>query len=389
MGFRNISILGSTGSIGTQTLEVISQSQNIRINYFSTNSNIELLEKQCNLYNPKGVVITHLDSFSQFKSSTKFEGEIYFGEEGLEIISSDSTTDLLVSSLVGFAGVIPTLNAINNKIDVALANKETLVAAGEIITTAAKNNNVNIFPIDSEHSAIQQCLIGENIDDIEKIILTASGGPFFKTPSEKFESITIEDALNHPNWTMGSKITIDSATLMNKGLEVIEAYWLFGLPVEAIDVIIHPQSIIHSMVQFKDSSVKAQLGLPDMKVPIAYALNYPKHKSYDFKRMNLAEIGALTFFKPDYNKFPNLRLAFEALERGGTTCCILNAVNEVTVQSFLEGKIGFKSISEINSLMLDKIESTNNPSIHDIIEADKNARIITNEYINSNNGIYK
>jgi len=389
MGFKNISILGSTGSIGTQTLDVISQSEQIVINYLTTNTNILLLEEQCKVFNPKGVVISDFDSFSQFKSSTKFEGEIYFGEEGLEIISSDSTTDLLVSSLVGFAGVIPTLNAINNKIDVALANKETLVAAGEIITTAAKNNNVNIFPIDSEHSAIQQCLIGENIDDIEKIILTASGGPFFETPSEKFESITIEDALNHPNWTMGSKITIDSATLMNKGLEVIEAYWLFGLPVEAIDVIIHPQSIIHSMVQFKDSSVKAQLGLPDMKVPIAYALNYPKHKSYDFKRMNLAEIGTLTFFKPDYNKFPNLRLAFEALERGGSTCCILNAVNEVTVQSFLEGNIGFKSISEINSLMLDKIESTNNPSIHDIIEADKNARIITNEYINSNNGIYK
>lgn len=389
MEFKNISILGSTGSIGTQTLDVISQSQNIKINYLTTNSRIDLLEEQCLNYSPKGVVVTDYDSFIKFKSSTNFKGEIHFGDEGLDLASTDKSTSLLVSSLVGFAGVIPTLNAINNKIDVALANKETLVAAGEIIMKAAKDNSVNIFPIDSEHSAIQQCLTGEKMDEVEKIILTASGGPFLDTPFETFESITVKDALNHPNWTMGSKITIDSATLMNKGLEVIEAYWLFGLPHDEIDVIIHPQSIIHSMVQFKDSSVKAQLGLPDMKVPIAYALNFPHHKPYSFKRMNLAEIGTLSFFEPDYNKFPNLKLAFNALAKGGTSCCILNAVNEITVQKFLDGKISFKSISDINSLMLDKIESTNNPSIQDIIEADKNARIITNEYINSANGISK
>lgn len=387
MGFRNISILGSTGSIGTQTLDVISQSEKLKVNYLTTNTNIILLEEQCKVFNPKGVVISDLDSYNQFKSNTSFKGEIYFGDDGLEIVTSDKSTNLLVSSLVGFAGVVPTLNAINNGIDVALANKETLVAAGEIITKAAKNNNVNIFPIDSEHSAIQQCLTGEKMDEVEKIILTASGGPFFETPFEEFERITIEDALNHPNWSMGSKITIDSATLMNKGLEVIEAFWLFGLSLEEIDVIIHPQSIIHSMVQFKDSSVKAQLGLPDMKVPIAYALNFPHHKSYSFSRMNLAEIGTLSFFEPDYNKFPNLKLAFSALEKGGTSCCILNAVNEITVQNFLDGKISFKSISDINSLMLNKIESTSNPSIQDIIEADRNARIITNEYIKSANGI--
>jgi len=387
MDRKNISILGSTGSIGTQTLDVISQSNNININYLTTNTNIELLEKQCKLFSPRGVVISNENLYNKFKQNTNFSGLILFGDEGLMEVSSDKSTDLLVSSLVGFAGVIPTLNAISNNIDVALANKETLVAAGEIITKAAKLNNVKIFPIDSEHSAIQQCLTGENMDEVEKIILTASGGPFFSTSVDEFKNITIEDALNHPNWSMGSKITIDSATLMNKGLEVIEAYWLFGLPVDDIDVIIHPQSIIHSMVQFKDSSVKAQLGLPDMKVPIAYALNFPKHQPYKFKRMNLAEIGSLTFFEPDYNKFTNLKLAFDALKKGGTSCCILNAVNEITVQNFLEGKISFTSISNINSLMLDKIESITNPSIEDIIEADKNARIITTEYINSANGI--
>ncbi|MFA7325401.1 MAG: 1-deoxy-D-xylulose-5-phosphate reductoisomerase [Candidatus Kapaibacterium sp.] len=384
---RNISILGSTGSIGTQTLDVISLTQNIEINYLTTNSNIDLLEIQCANFKPKGVVVTDYESFNKFKLETSFKGEIHFGDDGLNIVSSDISTNLLISALVGFAGVIPTLNAINNKIDVALANKETLVAAGEIITKAAKDNNVNIFPIDSEHSAIQQCLTGEKMEEVEKIILTASGGPFLDTSYDSFDTITIKDALNHPNWTMGSKITIDSATLMNKGLEVIEAYWLFGLKIEEIDVIIHPQSIIHSMVQFKDSSVKAQLGLPDMKVPIAYAINFPHHTSYPFTRMKLAEIGSLTFFEPDYNKFPNLKLAFKALEKGGTSCCVLNAVNEITVQQFLDGNISFKSISDINSLMLDKVESINNPSIQDIIEADKNARIITNEYIKSANGI--
>ena len=384
---RYISILGSTGSIGTQTLDVISLTQNIEINYLTTNSNIDLLEIQCANFNPKGVVVTDYESFNKFKLKTSFKGEIHFGDDGLNKVASDISTNLLISALVGFAGVIPTLNAINNKIDVALANKETLVAAGEIITKAAKDNNINIFPIDSEHSAIQQCLTGEKMEEVEKIILTASGGPFLDTSYDSFDTITIKDALNHPNWTMGSKITIDSATLMNKGLEVIEAYWLFGLKIEEIDVIIHPQSIIHSMVQFKDSSVKAQLGLPDMKVPIAYAINFPHHTSYPFTRMNLAEIGSLTFFEPDYNKFPNLKLAFKALEKGGTSCCVLNAVNEITVQQFLDGNISFKSISDINSLMLDKVESINNPSIQDIIEADKNARIITNEYIKSANGI--
>ncbi|MCB0702128.1 MAG: 1-deoxy-D-xylulose-5-phosphate reductoisomerase [Candidatus Kapaibacterium sp.] len=387
MEFRNISILGSTGSIGTQTLDVVSQSKNIEIDFLTSNTNIELLEIQCSIYSPKGVVISDYSSFLEFKSKTNFKGIILYGDEGLEFVTSYKSTNLLVSSLVGFAGVIPTLNALNNKIDVALANKETLVAAGELITTLAKENQTNIFPIDSEHSAIQQCLIGENIDEVEKIILTASGGPFLNTTLSEFDAITIEDALNHPNWSMGSKITIDSATLMNKGLEVIEAYWLFGLSENQIDVIIHPQSIIHSMVQFNDSSVKAQLGLPDMKVPIAYALNFPNHKSYNFERMNLVEIGNLSFFKPDYNKFPNLQLAFDAISQGGTSCCILNAVNEVTVQSFLNGSISFKSISEINSKMLSEIKSYNNPSIHDIIEADKNARIITNEYIKSNYGI--
>lgn len=387
MEFKYISILGSTGSIGTQTLEVVSKSQNIRINYLTTNSKIDLLEQQCELFKPKGVVITDSNSYSEFKNQTKFNGNIYFGNDGLETITSDTSNDLLVSSLVGFAGVVPTLNAIKNGINVALANKETLVAAGELITNTAKENQVKIFPIDSEHSALQQCLIGENIDEVEKLILTASGGPFLDTPIENFSKISIKEALNHPNWSMGSKITIDSATMMNKGLEVIEAYWLFAISSSKIDIVIHPQSIVHSMVQFQDGSVKAQLGIPDMKVPIAYALNYPHHNPYSFDRLDLVEIGKLTFQKPDLNKFPNIKLAYSAIENGGTSCCILNAVNEVTVHSFLKGNIGFNQISEINSLMLDKIETVANPSIDDIIESDENARIITNEYIKSNNGI--
>lgn len=387
MEFKYISILGSTGSIGTQVLEVVSQSKDIRINYLTVNTKIELLERQCEHFSPKGVVITDEASYHKFKTTSNFKGEILFGDEGLETVTNDKSNTLIISALVGFAGVLPTLNAVNNGINVALANKETLVAAGEIITQRAKEKNVKIFPIDSEHSAIQQCIVGENINEVEKLILTASGGPFLNIPKEEFKSITREQALNHPNWSMGSKITIDSATLMNKGLEVIEAYWLFGLSPDKIDIVIHPQSIIHSMVQFNDSSIKAQLGLPDMKVPISYALNFPKHKSYNFKRLDLAEIGKLTFFKPDRIKFPNIDLAYRAIERGGTSCCILNATNEVTVQNFLEEKIKFKSISEINSLMLDKIESIANPSIEDIIEADRTTRIITNEYIKNSNGI--
>lgn len=381
MEIRHISILGATGSIGTQTLDVVSQTNNIKINYLTTNTNIDLLEKQCEKYNPNGVVITDSNSYSEFKNQTKFRGNIYFGNEGLEAITSDISNDLIVSSLVGFAGVLPTLNAINNGVNIALANKETLVAAGELITNSAKENNVKIFPIDSEHSALQQCLIGENIDEVEKLILTASGGPFWATSLDKFESISIEEALKHPNWSMGSKITIDSATLMNKGLEVIEAYWLFGLPIERIEIIIHPQSIIHSMIQFQDSSIKAQLGIPDMKVPIAYALNFPHHNPYNFQRLDLVDIGKLTFQEPDMVKFPNIQLAYNAVKKGGTSCCILNAVNEVTVHNFLKGRIGFNKISEINSLMMDKIEIVANPSIEDIIDADENARVITNEYI--------
>ena len=380
---KSISILGSTGSIGTQSLEVISETENLEIHYLTTNSNIELLEEQCNVYNPRyGVVICDESKYAEFKKNTSFKGEVLFGNEGLEQITSKSNTDLIISSLVGFSGVIPTLNAINNGIDVALANKETLVAAGNIITNAARENDVKIFPIDSEHSALQQCLIGEDITEVSKLILTASGGPFLNLPADEFVSITLKDALNHPNWDMGSKITIDSATLMNKGLEVIEAYWLFGIDIDDIEVVVHPQSIIHSMVEFNDTSVKAQLGLPDMKVPIAYAINFPSHSSYNYDRLNLANIGNLTFYEPDYNKFPNLSLAYESIKKGGTSSAILNAVNEVTVESFLNQKIKFTDISSINSYMLDKMDSISNPSLEDIINADNEARIKTKEHIN-------
>lgn len=380
---RSISILGSTGSIGTQTLEVVSESESIEIDFITTNGNIELLESQCKKFNPnKGVVICDESKYFEFKKLTSYKGEVLFGTDGLDKLTSNKTTDLIVSSLVGFSGVIPTLNAIKNGIDIGLANKETLVAAGKVITEAAKDNNVNIFPIDSEHSAIQQCLTGENINEVSKIILTASGGPFLNLPSDKFDSITLKDALNHPNWEMGSKITIDSATLMNKGLEVIEAYWLFGIDSKDIEVVIHPQSIIHSMVEFNDTSVKAQLGLPDMKVPIAYALNFPEHKPYSYERLNLAKISKLTFFEPDYDKFTNLGLAFKSIESGGTSSAVLNAINEITVDSFLNEKISFKDISIINSYMLDKIEIVDNPSLDEIINADNEARIRTTEYIN-------
>ncbi len=380
---RSISILGSTGSIGTQTLEVVSESESIEIDFLTTNGNIELLESQCHKFNPNiGVVICDESKYFEFRKNTSYKGEVLFGSDGLDKLTSNETTDLIVSSLVGFSGVIPTLNAIKNGIDIGLANKETLVAAGKVITEAAKRNNVNIFPIDSEHSAIQQCLTGENINEVNKIILTASGGPFLNLSLEKFDSITLKDALNHPNWEMGSKITIDSATLMNKGLEVIEAYWLFGIDSKDIEVVIHPQSIIHSMVEFNDTSVKAQLGLPDMKVPIAYALNFPEHKPYSYERLNLAKISKLTFFEPDYDKFTNLGLAFKSIESGGTSSAVLNAINEITVDSFLKEKISFKDISIINSYMLDKIEIVDNPSLDEIINADNEARIRTTEYIN-------
>lgn len=382
MAAKTISILGSTGSIGTQSLEVIDKSKlEFTINSLTANNNIKLLSQQIDKYKPKRAVICNLEKYNEFTSTYSGSTEILYGDTGLENVVDDTDNNLIISSLVGFSGVIPTLKAINNNINVALANKETLVAAGHIITKAAKDKNVSIFAIDSEHSAIQQCIIGEKKEQIEKIILTASGGPFFELPKSSFDKITVQDALNHPNWEMGSKITIDSASMMNKGLEVIEAFWLFDLSPEQIDVVIHPQSIIHSMVQFRDGSVKAQLGLPDMKIPIAYAIDFPNHNDYPFERMDLAKIGSLTFFEPDTEKFRNLRLAFDSLNKGGNIPAALNAANEITVQAFLDEAITFNQISEYNEFAINQINKIDDPSLEQIIETDNLARDIVKRKI--------
>lgn len=380
---KQISILGSTGSIGVQTLDVINASKdNIEILYLTANYNIDLLEKQVFEFNPQNVVIVDEKSYKEFKKHTSFKGNILCGKDEVINAASDRNNDLVISSLVGFAGVLPTLSAINNGIDVALANKETLVSAGEIITSTSKKNNTSILAIDSEHSAILQCIIGEQKNQIEKIILTASGGPFRNTDISEFKNLTVKQALNHPNWSMGNKITIDSATMMNKGFEVIEAYWLFGLKLDEIDIIIHPQSIIHSMVQFIDGSVKAQLGLPDMRIPISYALNYPNRLQYSFPRLDLTKISQLDFHAPDYEKYPCLKLAYEVLDKGGNSPSIMNAANEVAVSAFLNEKIKFTEIYSIIYKTLEKSSYIENPDISQLVESDFSAREIANNFIN-------
>lgn len=382
INYKNISIFGSTGSIGTQTLEVIDETApDTNLIYLSANKNIKLLEKQAIKYNPDAVIITDKSSFEEFKAGTKYKGKILFGEDELINAAGDTQNDLVISAIVGFSGVMPAYTAIKNGINLALANKEALVSAGEIISREAKKNGKEIIPIDSEHSAIYQCMAGENIRSLEKIILTASGGPFRNLPINEFPNITLEQALNHPNWSMGNKITIDSATMMNKGFEVIEAVWLFDLRPEQIDVVIHPQSIVHSLVQFCDGSVKAQLGCPDMKLPIAYALSAPKRNKLHGERIDLAEISELTFTKPDLKKFRCLALAFEALKRGGNTCTILNAANDISVNLFLERKITFTDIPKLTEKALNQITFIAEPSVDDVlqtIEETKNC-ILTNK----------
>jgi len=379
---KKISILGSTGSIGTQTLDVIRQYNDMfEVNLLTTNSNIELLYKQILEFKPKKVLINNETKYNEFQDLYKVDCEVYGGREDLLSLCSDKETDLLVSSLVGFSGVEPTLNAINSGVDVALANKECLVSAGKLITKSAKKKNVKIYAIDSEHNAILQCLVGEESSFIEKLILTASGGPFRSLEKSKFKEITIKDALNHPNWSMGSKITIDSASMMNKGLEVIEAYWLFGISPDKIDVLVHKQSIIHSMVQFVDGSVKAQLGLPDMRVPISYALTYPMRFKLDVPRLDLVKISELNFENPDLEKFECLKLAYSVLNEDATKAIILNAANEIAVESFLQEKINFVDIPKVISEMLNKISSNNLEELEEIIELDRKTREFTYNYI--------
>ncbi|KGG80838.1 1-deoxy-D-xylulose 5-phosphate reductoisomerase [Caloranaerobacter azorensis H53214] len=372
---KNISILGSTGSIGTQTLEVINELDNFKIVGLSANKNIDLLEKQALKYKPK-IVAVYDESRARIlrERLNIYDIKVVSGMDGLIEVATEKEADIVLTSVVGMIGLLPTLEAIKSGKIIALANKETLVTAGEIVMRKAKENNVDIIPVDSEHSAIFQSLKSGKKEEVAKIILTASGGPFRGKKLKDLEKVSVSDALKHPNWSMGRKISIDSATLMNKGLEVIEAKWLFDVDIENIEVIIHPQSIIHSMVEFIDGSVIAQLGVPDMKVPIQYALTYPKRKYSSIKKLRLTDIKELTFEEPDLNTFPCLKLAFEALKQGGTMPSVLNAANEVAVKLFLDKKIKFLDIPKLIEETMLKHKTIYNPNLDDIIESDKWAR---------------
>lgn len=374
-GHQHIAILGATGSIGRNSLEVIRANPNrFRVSVLTTNRNIDLLEAQAREFRPSAVVVLDLERAGVLRSRLGDLTEVLSGPEGLEVVVRRDDVDVVISSLVGFAGVRPTAEAIRHRKRIALANKETLVAAGAFITGLVRENGVELIPVDSEHSAILQCLAGEDPARVARLILTASGGPFRTTPPEEFARITVEQALRHPNWSMGHKITIDSATLMNKGLEVIEAHWLFGLPAERIDVVVHPQSIVHSMVEFVDGSVKAQLGLPDMKLPIQYALTHPDRLPMNGDRVSFPRLEQMTFFEPDRTRFPCLDLAYEALRSGGTMPAVLNASNEVAVAGFLDRALTFDRIVDVIRRTMDEHRPVVHPDLGDIVEADHWAR---------------
>lgn len=376
---RNIGILGSTGSIGRSALEVIGNfPDDFRVTYLTAHSNLDLLREQIRLFRPKGIVVGDGSSAALLRESGNGDTEVLVGSDGLKEVVSREDVDIILSGLVGFAGLEPALWAIQAGKDVALANKETLVVAGELVMRAVRQHGVQLLPVDSEHSAILQCLRGEDISSVERLILTASGGPFLMR--ENIENITVAQALNHPTWKMGNKITIDSATLMNKGLEVIEAHWLFGLPPERIEVVIHPQSIIHSMVEFADGSVKAQMGIPDMKLPIQYALMYPDRPSSSYKRLDLAELGTMTFLKPDYDRFPCLKLAYQALETGGSAPAVLNAANEVAVRMFLEERLSFSALPSVIEEALETHTVVQNPGLEEIVRIDSETRTRARQY---------
>ncbi len=373
---KRIAILGSTGSIGTQALDVIrSQKDFFEVELLTANSNTELLIAQAKEFLPNTVVVSDKEKYGILKEAlSALPIKIFAGSESiLQCVQSDEI-DIVLTAMVGYAGLLPTIEAIKAGKNIALANKETLVVAGNIITTLAKEKGVNIYPVDSEHSAIFQCMAGEFHNPIEKIYLTASGGPFRGKSKDFLSTITKEQALKHPNWTMGAKITIDSATMMNKGLEMIEAKWLFNLKPEQIDVIIHPQSIIHSIVQFTDGSMKAQMGLPDMKLPIQYALGYPKRLPSDFPRFDFTAYPQLTFEQPDKNVFRNLTLAEEAMMRDGNLPCILNAANEIAVQAFLNDNLNFNHMPLLTEQCMKEISYQQNPSLDDLIMTDSETR---------------
>ncbi|ANQ50760.1 1-deoxy-D-xylulose-5-phosphate reductoisomerase [Flammeovirga sp. MY04] len=376
MTAKSVAILGSTGSIGTQALDVVRANTSLfSISILSAGNNVDLLIKQCIEFKPRFAIIGNKDKFSSLKEGLKNEDiQLLAGVDGICEALVSVKSDIVLTALVGYAGLKPTLTAIDQGITIALANKETLVVAGELVTARAQEKNVAIIPVDSEHSAIFQCLVGEDHNPIEKVILTASGGPFRGKKRDELLEVTKTQALKHPNWSMGAKITIDSASLMNKGLEVIEAKWLFDVDDHQIDVIVHPQSIIHSLVQFEDGSMKAQMGLPDMKLPIQYALGYPNRLPSDFERFNFMDYPTLTFETPDKDTFVNLQLAYNALKQKGNAACILNAANEIAVERFLNDEIKFLEIAELNSYCMENYQYIASPSYEDYVATDTQVR---------------
>ncbi|MBE6287498.1 MAG: 1-deoxy-D-xylulose-5-phosphate reductoisomerase [Mediterranea massiliensis] len=382
---KQIAILGSTGSIGTQALQVIEEHPDRYEAYVLTaNNRVDELIEQARRFKPEAVVIANEAKYAQLKEAlADLPIKVYAGEEAITQIVTEAPIDMVLTAMVGYAGLKPTMNAIRAHKAIALANKETLVVAGELINDLAQANNTPILPVDSEHSAVFQCLSGEIGNPIEKVILTASGGPFRNCTMEELAHVTKVEALKHPNWEMGAKITIDSASMMNKGFEVIEAKWLFGVRPEQIEVVVHPQSIIHSMVQFEDGSIKAQLGMPDMRLPIQYAFSYPDRMKASFPRLDFRQCTQLTFEQPDTVRFRNLALAYEALNRAGNMPCIVNAANEVVVAAFLHDRISFLGMSDVIEQCMQRISFISKPTYEDYVATDKLTRIMANELINN------
>jgi len=377
---KKIAILGSTGSIGTQTLEIVRDNPDLEVVGLSAGSNIDLLEKQVREFKPRLVCIRDENACKELKVRlADIQAEVVYGMDGLIQIAEMEESEILVTAIVGMIGIRPTIAAINRHKDIALANKETLVTAGHIIMPLAEKMGVSILPVDSEHSAIFQSMQGENRERVSKLLITASGGPFRGKTRAELENVRLEDALHHPNWSMGNKITIDSATLVNKGLEVMEAKWLFGMDLEKIQVVVHPQSIIHSMVEYVDGGIIAQLGTPDMKLPIQYALFYPDRRPMKGKRVDFYELGSITFEKPDMETFTGLRLAMRAAKEGGSVPTVFNAANEKAVSLFLEKKISFLRIPEIIEMCMDAHKRLDNPNVEEILASEQE----TYELINS------
>lgn len=384
---KHIAILGSTGSIGTQTLQVIEANPDrFCAEVLTANRNADLLIEQARKFKPGIVVIADEEKYSYVQEALSLEDvKVYAGADAIAQVVATASVDVVVTAMVGYSGLIPTVNAIRAGKTVALANKETLVVAGDLINRLVEEYKVAILPVDSEHSAIFQCLVGESRNPAEKLILTASGGPFRGRDTAFLEKVTAADALKHPNWNMGAKVTIDSASMMNKGFEMIEAKWLFGMKPEQIEVVVHPQSIIHSMVQFADGSIKAQLGVPDMRLPIQYALTYPERAKYSFGRVDFSVTRELTFEEPDRKTFRNLQLAYEAVAQGGNMPCILNAANEVAVEAFLQGKLAFTAMPDLIGETMQQVAFVGRPSMDDFIETDRISREFARNYLNKLN----